>query len=129
MDETLRQYYIGRVAEICKEMAEWKGDAISGVDGRELADAILARNDNPESFAPKRLLEHCARMGMDTSSKFVFYHSDMGLTNILVDPAMRALGIIDWETAGYAPREWVRTKFHVSSGIDFPNGEESWNSG
>ncbi|KAK3986411.1 kinase-like domain-containing protein [Cladorrhinum sp. PSN332] len=128
MDETLRQYYIGRVAEICKEMAKWKGDAISGVDGRELADAILARNDTPDSFAPKRLLEHCAKMGMDTSSKFVLYHSDMGPTNILIDPTTGALGIIDWETAGYVPREWVRTKFHVSSGMDFPNVEESWKS-
>ncbi|KAK4168773.1 hypothetical protein QBC43DRAFT_284724 [Cladorrhinum sp. PSN259] len=30
-------------------------------------------------------------MGMDTSSKFVFYHSDMGPTNILVDPAMQPI--------------------------------------
>ncbi|KAK5662256.1 hypothetical protein OQA88_8161 [Cercophora sp. LCS_1] len=128
MDETLRQYYLGRAAEICKKMAEWKGNAISGVDGRELADAILARNDAPESFAPQRLLEHCSKMGMNTSSKFVFYHSDLGPTNILVDPATRSLGIIDWETAGYVPREWVRIKFHLSSGMDFPNGEESWKS-
>jgi hypothetical protein len=28
--------------------------------------------------------------------------------------------MIDWETAGYVPREWVRTKFHLSSGMDFP---------
>ena len=65
---------------------------------------------------------------MDISSKFVFYHSDMGPTNILVDRATRAKGIIDWETAGYVPREWVRTKFHLSSGMDFPKGEESWKS-
>jgi hypothetical protein len=126
MDKALRRYYVGRVAQVCKEMAEWKGDAISGVDGGELAGAVLARNDTPESFSPQRLLEHCAGMGMDTSSGFVFYHSDLGPTNILVDPATRALGIIDWETAGYVPREWVRTKFHVSSGMDFPNGDESW---
>lgn len=126
MDETLRQYYIGRAAEICKKLAEWEGDAISGVDGGELADGILARNDTPESFAPQRLREHCAKMGMNTSSKFVFYHSDLGPTNILVDPATRSLSIIDWETAGYVPREWVRTKFHLSAGMNFPNGDESW---
>jgi hypothetical protein len=129
MDETLRQYCIHRVAAICNDMAEsWKGNTISGVDGKELADAILARNDTPEFFAPHRLLEHCARMGMETSSKPVFYHGDLGPMNILIDPATRALGIIDWETPGYVPSEWVRTKFHLSSGMDFPNGDESWKS-
>ncbi|KAI0398786.1 kinase-like domain-containing protein [Xylaria palmicola] len=121
--EAVRQYYVGRVAEICMTMAEWIGDAISGVDGKELGDAILAKNDKLESFAPQRMLEHCTRMGMDTS-KLVFYHSDLGPGNILVDPATRTLSIIDWETAGYVPKEWVRTKFHLFSGMDFPNGAE-----
>ncbi len=34
------------------------------------------------------------------------------------------LGLIGWEIAGFVPREWVRTKFHVSSWLDFPNLED-----
>jgi hypothetical protein len=130
MDDTQRQHYIDRIASICLQLAErWKGDTISGVDGCVLANAMLAKNDNPQSFAPQRLLAHCTKMGMDIT-KPVFYHCDLGPTNILVDPANNpcALGIIDWETAGYVPREWVRTKFHLSSGMDFPDGDESGKS-
>ncbi|KAK4031331.1 kinase-like domain-containing protein [Parachaetomium inaequale] len=132
IDDTIRQHYIDRIADICLQLAErWKGESISGVDGRELADAMLAKIDNPQSFAPQRLHAHCAKMGMDVniSTKPVFYHCDLGPTNILVDPSNNnpgVLGIIDWETAGYVPREWVRTKFHLSSGMDFPNGDGSW---
>jgi hypothetical protein len=32
MDETLRKYYIGRVADICDHLVSWKGDSIAGVD-------------------------------------------------------------------------------------------------
>jgi hypothetical protein len=41
--------------------------------------------------------------------------------NIIVDIESKGLGIIDWEIVGYLPREWVRTKFHLSSGMDFPD--------
>jgi serine/threonine protein kinase len=62
-------------------------------------------------------------MGMDTSC-LVFYHCDLGPTNILVDPDSGGIGIIDWEIAGYVPKEWVRTKFQLSSGMGFPTGDD-----
>ncbi|KAK4151151.1 kinase-like domain-containing protein [Chaetomidium leptoderma] len=128
MDELQRQQYVGRVAEACKEMAEWKGESIAGVDGGELFENYLAKTekDGYESLALEDLCQNCTSVGMDPgSSSLVFYHCDLGPGNILVDPASGSLGIIDWERAGYVPREWVRTKFHLSSGMDFPDGDEA----
>lgn len=60
---------------------------------------------------------------MDVST-FVFYHCDLGPTNLLVDTSTGSLGIIDWELAGYNPIEWVRTKFRLSAGMDFNRGDD-----
>ncbi|KAI2733763.1 hypothetical protein CBS147332_778 [Penicillium roqueforti] len=72
---------------------------------------------------PLRLLKNCTEMSMDVS-RLVFYHCDLGPTNILVDISTGSLGIIDWELAGYIPIEWVRTKFRISAGMDFNYGNE-----
>jgi predicted unusual protein kinase regulating ubiquinone biosynthesis (AarF/ABC1/UbiB family) len=77
-----------------------------------------------KTLDPEILKEKCIGIDMDVSS-LVFYHCDLGPGNILVEPDInRGIGIIDWETAGYVPREWVRTKFHLSSGMDFPDVED-----
>lgn len=60
-------------------------------------------------------------MCMDVSS-FLFYHCDLGPGNILADPAKSSIGTADWELAGYVPREWIKTKFNLSSGMDLPVG-------
>jgi hypothetical protein len=46
----------------------------------------------------------------------------------LFDPDKRSIGIIDWELAGYVPEEWIKTKFNLSSGMNFPDGKaaEPW---
>jgi len=49
-----------------------------------------------------------------------YYYCDLGPGNIIVDPLDRSIGIIDWETAGFVPREWIRTKFRISGGMDLP---------
>ncbi|KAJ5368624.1 uncharacterized protein N7496_008384 [Penicillium cataractarum] len=62
-------------------------------------------------------------MSMDVSI-FVFYHCDLGPTNILVDTSTGLLGIIYWELAVYVPIGWVRTKSRLSAGMDFNYGDE-----
>ncbi|OKO98237.1 hypothetical protein PENSUB_9335 [Penicillium subrubescens] len=128
MDETLREYCIGKIAHVCECLVAWKGDSIAGVDGNQLLEPYLIKpsnsdsNDDKRAFAdvlsPKQLLKNCTEMSMDVST-FVFYHCDLGPTNILVDVSTGSLGIIDWEIAGYVPVEWVRTKFRLSSGMYF----------
>ncbi|KAK4196856.1 hypothetical protein QBC40DRAFT_312589 [Triangularia verruculosa] len=131
MDDTLREFYVTRVAEICKQLSAWTRDSsegVGGVDGGIIQEMYLTTKQNP-LLDPQHLAKSCGAMGMDISSPFSFYHTDLGPTNILVDPKTRSIGIIDWETAGYVPVEWVRTKFRLSSGMNFPQGDgDNYNS-
>lgn len=125
LDETLREYYIGKVADICNRLAAWKGDIIGGVDGHELLERYLVEGNGKmaDALSSQPLLKNCTQMSMDVST-LVFYHCDLGPTNLLVDASTGSLGIIDWELAGYVPIEWVRTKFRLSAGMDFNHGDE-----
>ncbi|KAH6699584.1 kinase-like domain-containing protein [Verticillium dahliae] len=125
LDETKRHYYIGQVAEICNRLAAWKGDIVGGVDGRQLLERYLVKGNSKmtDALSPQQLLKNCTEMSMDIST-LVFYHCDLGPTNILVNVSTGSLGIIDWELAGYVPIEWVRTKFRLSAGMDFSHGDE-----
>jgi hypothetical protein len=55
---------------------------------------------------------------------FMFFHCDLGLGNIIINLVERSIGIIDWETVGFVPKEWIRTKFRVSSGMDLPASDQ-----
>lgn len=128
MDEAMRQRYVWRVADICAKLAKWKGNTICGVDGRQLLEVYLSEGDSTDMLAPEQLRKNCLQMSMDVSS-LVFCHLDLGPCNLIVDPAKDSIGIIDWELAGYVPREWVKTKFNLSSGMDFPTADASERSG
>ena len=117
MDDAMKQHYVSRVVKICKELAVWQADCISGVDGQHLSDEFLTRKGLPKDFSPRNLLINCKDLGMDCSS-FIFYHCDLGPGNIIVNPKEGSIGIIDWETAGFVPKEWIRSKFRISSGMD-----------
>lgn len=97
---------------------------MSGVDGKSMPEHYLTESDDepkrgPVDFSPETLEKSC-RIGltMDCSS-FVFYHTNLGPRNIIVNN--KQIGIIDWETAGYVPRGWTRTKFALSPGMDLPD--------
>lgn len=124
MDESMKEYCVSRVAGICRDLAAWKGGNVSGVDGRNLSDLYLTPLHGVEDMSPQNLLGNCAQLGMDCSS-FLFYHCDLGPGNIIVGPAERSLGIVDWEMAGFVPREWIRTKVCVSSGLDLPGDDDA----
>ncbi|CZT52693.1 uncharacterized protein RSE6_14051 [Rhynchosporium secalis] len=123
MDEAMKQYYVSRIANICQELTKWEANSISDVDGRHLSELYLTRLGLPKDCSPRNLLNNCKNLEMDCSI-FLFYHCDLGPGNIIVNPADRSLGIIDWETAGFVPREWIRTNFCVSSGMDLPGDDQ-----
>jgi len=103
------------VVNACLEMAQWEGPTFGGVDDQYIPEYFLAgANDDFSVLHPG-----CETIGMDCSS-FVFYHADLGPTNIIVEdqPNSRKIGIIDFEISGYFPRDWVRIKFRLSSGMD-----------
>lgn len=120
IDDTLRQYYIGKVADICNYLAVQEGDIISGVDGDQLLERYLVKGNSKiaDALSPQQLLKNYTEISIDVSI-FVFYYCDLGPTNILVDTSTGSLGIIDQELASYVPIKQVRTKFRLSAGIDF----------
>jgi hypothetical protein len=107
------------VVKVCKEMAEWEGHSFGGVDGQNIPKRYLLMPCGLEDFNSTNLLAACEAMGMDCL-RFVFYHADLGPTNIIVEekPSAGKVGIIDFEIAGYFPRSWIRTRFRISSGMD-----------
>lgn len=121
MDDANKDYYVRRVAEICTQMAGWEGGStISGVDGLNLSERFLSaeiENITADDLNPSKILENCKDIGLECSP-LVFYHCDLGPGNIIVDLEKKRIGIIDWESAGWVPIEWVRTKFRISSGMD-----------
>ena len=123
MDENAKQGYVHRITAICKQLAAWEGDSISGVDGGQVPDLFITKLGAEKNCDAQNLRNNCMEMGMDCSS-FVFYHCDLGPGNIIVDPTTCSIGILDWETAGFVPREWIRTKFCFSSGMDLPVEDE-----
>ncbi|KAF1994038.1 hypothetical protein P154DRAFT_586953 [Amniculicola lignicola CBS 123094] len=97
-------------------MAEWKGDNFGGVDGGNIPERHLIKSGAHKDFSYKNLLAGCSALGMDCSA-FVFAHLELGPANLIVEKKARlgTIGVIDFEVAGYVPREWIRTKFRISS--------------
>lgn len=119
LTEYWQRHYVNTAVNVCKEMAEWKGYRFGGVDGQNIPEYYLATPSGSDDFSSVNLEAGCKAMGMDCSS-FVFYHADLGPTNIIVEdkPSSGRVGIIDFEISGYFPRGWIRTKFRLSSGMD-----------
>ena len=131
MTECEKQTCVQRVADACKELAAWRQDSqICGLDGKQLSEngfAIYADDDDLD-FSPGFLQERCAELGMTCLSPFEFYHCDLSPGNVIWNGLEGRLGIIDWERAGFVPREWVRTNFIVAPGmsldrLDLDHGE------
>lgn len=121
LDETTKQRYVERVVDICKELnAAASGTSIGGVEGGIISELYLSAADG--DCSPQTLHKTSLELGMDCS-RLVFYHCDMGPTNVLFDPVDHSAGVIDWEVAGFVPLEWVRTKFRVSVGFDLCGGD------
>jgi hypothetical protein len=83
LNEYWRRHYVNTVVEVCKKMAEWKGHMLGGVDGKNLTEWYILES-GPKDFSPAKLQATCEALGMDCSS-FVFYHGDLGPTNIIVE--------------------------------------------
>lgn len=123
MREKTKQSWVSRTVSIIEELAAWQADSISGVDGEYLSDLFLTPLGTSKDCSPRNLLNSCSQLGMNCST-FYFYHCDLGPGNIIIDDNAQIVGILDWETAGFVPREWIRTKFCISSGMDLPGDGE-----
>lgn len=122
LDEKTRDYCVNQIVNACKELATWRGDAICGIDGLHLSEERLGSRTELD-MSPEVLLKNCRTLGMNCSS-FHFYHCDMGPGNVIFNRMNGKIGVIDWETAGYVPKEWIRTKFRVSMGLNLPGVDD-----
>ncbi|KAK8137364.1 hypothetical protein PG984_005304 [Apiospora sp. TS-2023a] len=121
MDDEMKDRCVNQVVEACKELAQWTGDYIGGVDRRILAEGYLAGRNN--DYTNDDLVATSKELGMDCAVPFHFYHCDLGPGNVIVhvnDDRSISIGIIDWEIAGFVPWEWIRTKVRLSAGLDLP---------
>jgi len=118
--ERERRTCVQRAADACKGLAAGRQNSqICGLDGKQLSEngfAIYADDDDLD-FSPGFLQERCDELGMSCSSPFEFYHCDLSPGNIIWNGLERRLGMIDWERAGFVPREWIRTNFIVALGM------------
>ena len=114
--ERWRTYYVDTIVAICEEMANWRGERLSGVDGQNVFEPYLLPRGEKDY---NKLHATCWEIGMDCP-RFVFFHADLGPANIIVEdnPMSGSVGIIDFEQAGFFPPGWIRTKFRVSPGLD-----------
>lgn len=130
-----KESVIQQVAEHIDTLAQLKNDRLVSAGGEMVLEPYLQRY-NPETpihlrgfLDPNTSKEWEQIWGVD-ENKFVFYHSDLGPTNIKVEvqtKGAKVTGLLDWETAGFLPRGWIATKCRVSGGMDFDwdsEGEE-----
>lgn len=122
MTESTKQFCVDRLVDICKELADYggKGTAICGIDGNHLNENWIAPPGQVDR-SPQAQDVYCRELGMDCSD-LVLSHNDMGPYNVIVNLVRTdndSVGIIDWEMAGFVPRDWIRTKFRICQAMDF----------
>jgi len=125
LSEQSRMDCVKRVVDICKEMSQWEGNWLGGVDHQYAPEDYL-RPKGAKDYSS--LQASCETLGMDCS-RFFFYHADLGPGNIIVEPESGRLSIIDFEIAGYFPKAWIRTKFRLSSGMNLSHEATSGDRG
>ncbi|KAK8038417.1 Protein kinase-like (PK-like) [Apiospora phragmitis] len=104
MKEDEKEHYVQRIFEIFQELRQLTSDSITGIDGAQFPDGWLdICRGRAKEYSPEHLKENCVALGMDCST-FFFWHSDLGPHNVIVNSGTKgAIGIIDWEMAGFVP--------------------------
>lgn len=110
LSEEEKEHVVTRVAEICAEIKVSQSNAMTGSDCNWMSPLQEPRDDRVEV-----LQQQCQELGMDCSV-FILSHNDLGPTNIILGGGR--IVVIDWEMAGYAPLEWVRTKFAICGALN-----------
>ncbi|KAF2254226.1 hypothetical protein BU26DRAFT_415924 [Trematosphaeria pertusa] len=130
LSEEKRQSYAEAVVCAIKEMMGWESSVVGGIDGKGIWEPYLQRSEE-DTFDVIAIRTACEQLGMDMQAPFVFYHANLGPTNVLLldgpgptmtssstSPPQPAIGIIDFEIAGFFPKDWIATKFSVSCGLN-----------
>ena len=130
LDHYWRDHYANKIVDIIDEMANWKDveNKIGGIDGR-IDDRWLSlpglKKEVTSTVSLSTKMRHtCVSVGMDCDD-LVFQHCDLGPTNIIVEeePHDGTVDVIDFESAGYFPRDWIGTNALVCFGKNLTDWE------
>ncbi|KAG8669696.1 hypothetical protein FPOAC2_09039 [Fusarium poae] len=109
-DGELQMKWMRQIAEAYDQLSKWHNDRVCGVDGGNLVHHLSIRGDwnDRNSFTPEVIQKNYEDIGLDCS-EFVFAHNHAMPLAFTVDETKGLLGISAWGSAGFVPRDWVRT--------------------
>ncbi|SPJ85068.1 uncharacterized protein FTOL_10948 [Fusarium torulosum] len=109
-NQAVRTRWAQQIAEAYHELSKWRGDRICGVDGRNWVCHWLCKDRTAvaSSYEPEVLRQNFEEIGLDCS-ELVFAHCQMMPLSFMVDENQGLVGITFWETAGFVPKDWIRT--------------------
>lgn len=70
-DEPTKQDYVRRTEKFCEQLAAWKGDSISSVDGHQFSDLIFTKLGGEKNCDPQNILNNCKELRMACSSSII----------------------------------------------------------
>lgn len=117
-----------QVAKYCSELAEITSPRLQSATGRGVLEPFITKDaESMPSWKPRPLgpfsLEHfnsyvSEQPSLHCHDIFHFYHADLGPGNIMVSEEGNVMGILDWESAGFYPRNWIALKPKLSPGFN-----------
>ncbi|CEI69320.1 hypothetical protein FVEN_g3937 [Fusarium venenatum] len=109
-DEELQMKWARQIAEAYDQLSKWNNGRICGIDGGNLTHYYSAKDDweNPSMFTPEVIQRNYEEIGLDCS-EFVFAHNHAMPIAFMIDETKGLVGISTWGSAGFVPRDWVRT--------------------
>ncbi|KAH7017194.1 hypothetical protein EDB80DRAFT_564489 [Ilyonectria destructans] len=123
-----KTYYIEQVVKMVKQLSEWQSDTMEGARGGPVLEWFL--NDpitGDSNIKPENLLRTAAAMNMDCLS-FHFSHNDLKPCRITVNGIGKPIGVWNWSTAGFVPKDWIRTKFLRFRSMNLPSRSDEYNT-
>lgn len=134
LDKEQKRDVSKQIAEHIHTLAQFKSDRLASAEGKTLYEPYLSGGPGTSGLVPPEKSREWERIWAAGQKEFVFYHADLGPSNIKVKVEkgkIKVTGILDWEIAGYVPKGWIATKLVVGTGLDFDwdgngGGETKW---
>jgi hypothetical protein len=115
-DDAWRERVTSRIAHAILEMSAWRGDYTPSWPALPPTEYLNAKGLSDDSFH-----SHLNEAQYDPG-RIIFSHNSPALTNIWMSE-QGDLGFYGWQTAGFVPADWVRTKRAL---VGYAFGSADW---
>ncbi|KZF21032.1 hypothetical protein L228DRAFT_262100 [Xylona heveae TC161] len=130
LSEIEQQEVAHQVADIVKILSSLSRDAVVSATGKRVMEPYLMKRGTPQPTHFDCFLDPDCGSNFETiwgkeQNEFVFYHQDLGPTNIMVERRQEKVvvsGILDWAGVGFLPKGFIATKPSFSPGFEFEWG-------